>query len=166
MKKHSVELAIIGIILLLTISAFFLGIRLGHSEDKPSAEPLMILTTETTTEVTTTSTKAEETWTITAYCSCEKCCGSYANNRKNGVVVGAEGTVLTPGYSAANNELPFGTVLNIDGYGVVEIQDRTANWINERYNGKIIDIYFDSHEKALEFGKKTDVIVTTIKEGD
>ena len=32
---------------------------------------------------------------ITAYCSCEKCCGEWAKNRPNGIVYGAAGVELT-----------------------------------------------------------------------
>lgn len=90
---------------------------------------------------------------ITAYCACEKCCGEWAKNRPGGIVKGAAGIELTPGYSAAS-PLPFGTELYIEGYGDVVIQDRTATWVVEKYEGKVIDIYFDNHDEALEFGCK------------
>ena len=90
---------------------------------------------------------------ITAYCACEKCCGEWANNRPGGIVKGAMGVELTPGVSAAS-PLPFGTKLYIAGYGEVIVQDRTATWVVEKYDGKIIDIYFDNHEEALNFGVK------------
>lgn len=92
-------------------------------------------------------------WTITAYCSCSECCGKWANNRT--IIVGAEGTPLVSGYSCASNELSFGTTLYIDGYGEVKVQDRTANFINEKYNGQIIDIYFSNHDDAVKFAKKS-----------
>lgn len=97
-------------------------------------------------------------YTITAYCGCDKCCGKYASNRALDefgipIVTGAEGTRLVSGFSAAS-PLPFGTKIYLDGYGEVKIQDRTASSTVEKYNGKIIDIYFDSHEEALQFGKR------------
>jgi 3D (Asp-Asp-Asp) domain-containing protein len=67
-------------------------------------------------------------------------------------VIGAAGVELTPGVSVAA-PLPFGTELMIDGHRYV-VQDRTADWIADRYDGKIIDMYFDSHEAALEWGKR------------
>lgn len=90
---------------------------------------------------------------ITAYCSCEKCCGSWAKDRPGGIVKGAAGIELTPGVSVAS-PLPFGTELYIAGYGEVIVQDRTANWVVEKYNGEIVDIYFNNHEEALNFGVK------------
>ena len=94
------------------------------------------------------------TYTITGYCACEKCCGEWAKNRPAGAVYGAEGTALISEVSVANNNFTFGTHLFIDGWGEVVVQDRTAKWVNEKYNGKILDIYFDSHEQAVAFAKR------------
>lgn len=94
------------------------------------------------------------TYTITGYCACEKCCGEWAKNRPAGAVYGAEGTALISEISVANNNFDFGTRLFIDGWGEVVVQDRTAKWVNEKYNGKILDIYFDNHEQAVAFAKR------------
>ena len=94
-----------------------------------------------------------ETYTITAYCSCEKCCGEWAKNRPDGIVYGAYGVELTPGYSVAA-PLPYGTKLKIDGK-IYEVQDTTASWIVDKYAGRIVDIYMgDDYQAALEFGKQ------------
>lgn len=98
-----------------------------------------------------------DTYTVTAYCACEKCCGKWALNRpldENGkpIVIGAGNVPLTSNYSVAS-PLPMGTILEIDGQQY-EVQDKTADFVADRYNGKIIDIYFDSHEKAVEFAKQ------------
>lgn len=91
---------------------------------------------------------------ITAYCACEKCCG--VRDRpvaEDGhvIVCGAQGTELVNHVSVACN-LPFGTKLQIDGLeGTFVVQDRTANWIQERYDGMIIDIYCDTHEGCYEY---------------
>ena len=90
------------------------------------------------------------TYTITAYCSCEICCGDYAKNRPGGKVYGAAGVELTPGVSVAG-WLPLGTRIMIDGHEYI-VQDRTAKWVREKYDGKIIDIYFDDHAEALSWG--------------
>ena len=99
----------------------------------------------------------QETYTVTAYCACEKCCGQWAANRpldENGqpIVIGAANVPLTSGYSVAS-PLPIGTIVEIDGKQY-EVQDRTAQFVVDRYNGKIIDVFFDSHEKAVEFAKQ------------
>lgn len=153
------------------VIVFILGLLLGigtgiligkaTSKDEPvetvlAAEPNFF--TEKVQEVEPITTKPEEiepiylgNYRITAYCACKKCCGVWAENRPNGIVKGAMGVELTPGYSVAS-PLAFGTKLYIEGYGDVVVQDRTASWVVEEYNGEIIDIYFDSHEEALNFG--------------
>ena len=90
---------------------------------------------------------------ITVYCACEKCCGEWAKNRPGGIVVGAAGIELVAGVSCAS-PLPFGTVVEVEGLGTYIVQDRTASWVAEKYDNKVIDIYFDSHEAACEFGLK------------
>lgn len=90
---------------------------------------------------------------ITAYCSCEKCCGEWAKNRPDGIVYGASGEELVAGISCAS-PLPFETVVEIEGLGEYVVQDRTAAWVVEKYGEQQIDIYFDSHEAACEFGLK------------
>lgn len=94
------------------------------------------------------------TYTITAYCGCEECCGEYAKNRPNGIVKGSAGVELKQGYSVAS-PLPNGTMVEIEGLGSYEVQDTPAQWVNDRYNDKIIDLYFDKHEDAEAFGKTT-----------
>lgn len=120
------------------------------SDEVQEIEPT---TTETVLEPEEAEPVSLGVYRITAYCACEKCCGEWAKNRPNGIVKGAAGIALTPGYSAAS-PLPFGTELYIEGYGDVVIQDRTAQWVIDKYEGKIVDIYFDNHDEALEFGCK------------
>ena len=50
--------------------------------------------------------------------------------------------------------VPRGTVVKIDGVGQRRVQDKPANWIVQRYNGYILDVYFDSHTAALNFGRR------------
>lgn len=93
------------------------------------------------------------TFRVTAYCSCKKCCGKWADNRPNGIVYGASGAELVAGVSVAS-PLPFGTEIYIDGLGEYVVQDRLANWVAEKYGDKLIDVYFDDHEEAKQFGCK------------
>lgn len=139
------------------------GILIGKATSKDEPVETVLATepnffTEKVQEVEPITTKPEEiepiylgNYRITAYCACKKCCGVWAENRPNGIVKGAMGVELTPGYSVAS-PLAFGTKLYIEGYGDVVVQDRTASWVVDKYNGEIIDIYFDSHEEALNFG--------------
>lgn len=92
---------------------------------------------------------------ITAYCACEICCGEWAKDRpldenRNPIVYGASGQVLTPGVSVACS-LPYGTRLQIDGLpGTYVVEDRTAEWVQDKYAGMTVDIYMDSHEACYE----------------
>jgi 3D (Asp-Asp-Asp) domain-containing protein len=90
---------------------------------------------------------------ITAYCSCKKCCGKWADNRPNGIVYGASGQELKAGVSVASF-LPFGTELYIDGLGEYVVQDRPAEWVFDKYGRNVVDVYFDNHEEACQFGLK------------
>ena len=89
---------------------------------------------------------------ITAYCPCEKCCGIWAKNRPNGVVYTASGEVAQEGVTVAADwdVYPAGTVLRIEGMGEYIVQD-----VGGAVNGNHIDIFLDSHEKAVNFGKQT-----------
>ena len=92
---------------------------------------------------------------ITAFCACSVCCGEWANNRPldengNPIVYGASGKELTPGASVACS-LPYGTKLEIDGLpGTYVVEDRTAEWIQDKYNGMTVDIYMPTHESCYE----------------
>ena len=99
------------------------------------------------------------TYTITAYCPCPVCCGEWAHNRSNGLVIGSGGVPLYEGTHVASS-LPNKSRIYIEGIGTYEVQDTPANHIIRHYDGKIIDIYFANHEAALKFGKKTAKVYT------
>ena len=85
---------------------------------------------------------------LTAYCSCIKCCGKWAENRPEGKVIGASGRELTAGYSIAVDPeiIPYGTVVIING------QEYEAMDCGGSIKGNRIDIYFNDHAEALVFG--------------
>lgn len=93
------------------------------------------------------------TFKLTAYCSCEKCCGIWALNRPlddngNEIVYGASGDRLYEGYSIAVDPtvIPYGTEVEIDG-NIYKAQD-----CGGAIKGNRIDVYHSSHEEALKFG--------------
>lgn len=85
---------------------------------------------------------------LTAYCSCSKCCGKWAYNRPNGIVYGAIGEELKEGYSIAvdSNVIPYRTEVVINGH-TYKAQD-----CGGAIKGNRIDVYFNNHDDALEFG--------------
>lgn len=100
--------------------------------------------------------KAVEEWTslgefkVTAYCSCRSCCGVWADNRPNGIVYTASGAKAESGKTIAvdTDVIPFGTEVKI-GDTIYTAQDTGS-----AVKGNVIDIYFDSHEDAVNHGVK------------
>lgn len=91
---------------------------------------------------------------LTAYCACEKCCGKCDGITASGVRA-KEGVTI----AADTRVLPFGTKVIIDGHEYI-VQDRGG-----AIKGNKIDIYFDHHQEALEFGVQYKEIFT-VKEGE
>ena len=87
---------------------------------------------------------------VTAYCSCKKCCGVWAENRPNGVVYTASGEKAEAGKTIATDTsvIPFGTEVKI-GDTIYTAQDTGS-----AVKGNVIDVYYDSHEEALNHGSK------------
>ena len=95
----------------------------------------------TSTEVgSTTATVNGETYKITAYCSCSKCCGKTTGRTASGTQATAGRTVAAPAKFA------FGTKLNIGG-NIYTVEDRGG-----AIKGNRIDIYVSSHSAALQWG--------------
>ena len=84
-----------------------------------------------------------EKFEITAYCPCVKCCG-----KNDGIT--ATGTKATEGRTIAvdPNKIPYGTEVIIDG-NVYVAEDCGSAIVGNR-----IDLYFDSHQRALEWGRQ------------
>ena len=102
---------------------------------------------------------ADEGWRtvrmrVTAYCPCEKCCGEFADG------ITASGHKILPGdcFVAADRNFPFGTELIVPDYNrdkPVKVLDRGGAITGER-----LDVFFATHEKALQWGvKNLDVMV-------
>lgn len=85
---------------------------------------------------------------LTAYCPCEECCGKWANNRPDGIVYGAIGEELKEGYSIAvdPNVIKYRTEVIING------KTYKAQDCGGAIKGNRIDVYFENHNDALEFG--------------
>ncbi len=81
------------------------------------------------------------TFTLTAYCPCEKCCG-----KTDGIT--STGTIAEQGRTIAVDPdvIPYGTVVIING------NEYIAEDCGGAIKGNEIDIFFDNHEEALEFG--------------
>lgn len=89
----------------------------------------------------------------TAYCGCVQCCG------KSDCIT-ATGTRATEGRTIAADPrvIPYGTHVLIDGHEYI-VED-----CGSAINGNRIDIYFESHEDALQFGVQTVTVEILQKE--
>lgn len=102
--------------------------------EEPTTKP--VTTTATTTEV-----KSTTTFKVTAYCACVKCCG-----KSDGIT--ASGTKATQGRTIAVDPryYPYGTEIILNGKTYI------AEDCGGAIKGNRIDLYFDSHQDALEWG--------------
>lgn len=81
------------------------------------------------------------TFKFTAYCPCSKCCGKSDGITKTGVKATQGRTIAVD-----PKVIPLGSIVIIDGH----------EYIAEDVGGSIkenrIDLFFDSHKEALDFG--------------
>ena len=92
-----------------------------------------------------TTPKSLGTFKLTAYCACYDCCKKKPTDKGYGIT--ASGVRAVEGVTvAADKRFPFGTKLIIDGHEYT-VQDRGGAIKSNR-----IDIYFTSHQSALNFG--------------
>lgn len=92
-------------------------------------------------------------YVVASYCGCDKCCGSSSRKRTY------SGELPTPEYTIAAdlNLFPLGSRVLIDDVEY-KVEDKVGADSQEQ-----IRIYFDSHEAALEYGRRT-VKVSVVKE--
>lgn len=79
----------------------------------------------------------------TAYCPCVKCCGKSDGITATGTKATARRTIAVD-----PNIIPYGTEVIIDGNTYV------AEDCGGAIKGNKIDIYFDSHQTALQYGRR------------
>jgi len=82
-------------------------------------------------------------WRVTAYCPCKKCCGPKACG------ITASGTKADHRLVAGPPEIPFGTVVEVPGYGRCKVEDRGG-----AIRGKRLDVLFQTHAEARAWGVK------------
>lgn len=162
-------IAVIFVVILVVITCTLLGMATPTSGTDKAAETDTHTQTSSftpSTEQTTPEVKEPEIislgeYRLTAYCGCSKCCGKWGENRpldENGkpIVYIANMSIAKEGVTIAAdiNVLPYGTKVIIDGHEYI-VQDRGGV-----INGNRIDIYFESHQDALNFGVQYKEIYT------
>mgnify|MGYP001318655512 CR=1 FL=1 len=90
---------------------------------------------------------------VTAYCPCAECCGKWADGYTS------TGTKATEGRTIAvdTDVIPYGTTVIIDG------NEYIAEDCGYVIKGKCIDIYFDEHKQAVEFGVKYKEVIIKVE---
>lgn len=108
-------------------------------EDTEPVEPRAVAAVEAVEAVQTTDLGR---FKLTAYCTCEKCCGEWANG------ITYSGTQATAGRTIAVDPdvIPLGSTVYIDGTEYI------AEDIGGAIKGNRIDVLFPTHQEALEFG--------------
>ncbi len=83
------------------------------------------------------------TYLTTGYCPCARCCGKVNGITASGVAARANHTI-----AADTRVLPFGSQVVVNGT-VYTVEDRGG-----AIQGNRIDIFFASHQEALNYGKR------------
>lgn len=105
------------------------------------AEPTISKMETTTEEPTTESLVNLGEFKLTAYCPCTKCSDHWGTQTSTGATATQGRTIAVD-----PNAIPYGTVVVINGHEYI------AEDCGGSVDGKHIDIFFNSHNEALEFG--------------
>jgi 3D (Asp-Asp-Asp) domain-containing protein len=124
-----------------------LSVTLMQPKDYLTAE-LSVAGDSSVTEVTQVTEiakpKRKITVIATAYCPCEICCGKSDGITASGVKARTNHTIAVD-----RNVFPLGTHILYNGTEYV------AEDTGGAIRGNRIDIYFDNHSEALEWGRRT-----------
>lgn len=145
-RANLTGLAVIG-------AAVCAGALLGGGAAYSITEPVQPDKATFRSVVVQTSVEAEEpqepdlmrmgTFTVYAYCPCEKCCGQWSGGPTASGVMPEEGRTVAADWDV----LPAGTEIYIDGIGWRTVED-TGGGIS----GNTLDLYMKDHQAALEWG--------------
>lgn len=82
-------------------------------------------------------------YVLTAYCSCSRCSGGWGSKTAIGTTCKAGRTIAVD-----PKVIPYGSTIMING------NQYTAEDCGGAIKGNRIDVYFDSHSEAIEFGRQ------------
>ncbi|MCK5566060.1 MAG: 3D domain-containing protein [Planctomycetes bacterium] len=139
-----------GVLIAFVTSGIILLAVLVVSAGMDSEVTLLSATTETSDW---SKDNAKDKWQtvsmrVTAYCPCKKCCGKYSDGRTANNHKIEEGDA----FAAADKSIPFMSELIVPGYNdnkPVKVMDRGGV-----IKGARLDVFFDTHQKALNWGVK------------
>ena len=98
-------------------------------------------------------------FTLTAYCSCKRCCGRWSPEVTGKPSTTESGTHPVQGRTVAVDKhvIPLGTHIMINGHEYIAEDTGSA------VDGNHVDVYFSSHAEAKAFGMKKGVDVYILK---
>lgn len=113
-----------------------------------STKSLLAIVLFCSTAITAESewTQKRITVTATAYCPCPVCCGTNSDGK-----TATMRDASLSGVAVDPKTIPLGSRLDIPGYGNWQLADDTGSAIK----GNKIDVRFNDHQKAKEWGVKT-----------
>jgi 3D (Asp-Asp-Asp) domain-containing protein len=143
----------VAMIILAIILVVFLSINAKQNQEIKAFESMQVSTSMTlpvksapivTPPKTEILAQTFEVFTITAYCSCSKCCGKSDGITASGIKA-FEGVTIAADWKV----LPLGTIVEIEGVGRRIVQDTGGS-----IKGNRIDLFFRDHKTALAFGRQ------------
>ena len=150
--KNKIFIVVIATILLLT-GGFILGRETAPVEKE--IEFVDVIKTEKVVDVQTKYIAYNEAmeevnllplgnFNLTAYCACMKCCGK------------TDGITATGTHATANRTIAVDpSVIAYGSHVIITGQEYIAEDCGGAIDGNRIDIYFDTHQEALNFGRQT-----------
>lgn len=134
-ENNSLTLIALSVLIIVFLLGMLAGVTVSKAEEKPARVEQIKNETETL------DLKSLGTFEISAYCACLKCCG-----KTDGIT--ATGVKATEGRTIAVDPdvIPYGTELFIDGF-TYRAEDTGGS-----IKGRKLDIFFNSHLEALEWG--------------
>lgn len=164
-RRKMRRIFLLAILAALCVTSTWVAASLDNSGDDPTRElPLkevaVVLPEPAEEEPASNGVEVLGEFAIVAYCPCEECCGKWALNRPDGIVYTASGEEAVPGVTVAVDPdiIPLGSKVYIDGLGWYIAHDTGA------FNGQVIDVYFEDHDAAREFGRR-DAVVGVVANG-
>lgn len=137
--------ALIGVVIGLPLALY--SVYSQSEREVLTVKPSYEVVNTTVVQEASTEAKSEPTneslgiFKVTAYCSCAECCGKSDGITKSGVKT-QEGRTI----AVDPDVIPLGSVVEIDGVEYI------AEDIGGAIKGDRIDIYFDNHDRALDYG--------------
>ena len=144
-KKAKGTLFLYGYILCIFIIGFACGLCAASRNNTVEAQGVQQVQTVQAEQTTAEIVQYKEmTLEATAYCPCNICCG-----KCDGIT--ATGTKATAGWTIAVDPsvIPYGTEVVINGQAYI------AEDCGGAIKGNRVDIYFATHQEAINFGRQT-----------